>query len=130
MKKLLSTLFNNERYQTIGILLAACFLLWVCSCSPKCNSILDPTRTITKTELQGEVALLQSRINSELENLAQQEAIRTLLLSLAQTYTVTGAFNPMSALTGVIALVGAGGIIDNARKRKEIKKLTALTSTS
>ncbi len=124
MKKLLSTLFNHERYQTISILLAAGLLLWMTSCTPKLKSILEPGRVITQTELQGEVALIQSRIDSGLENIAQQEAVRTLLLSLAQAYTVAGTFNPMSALTGVLALVSAGGIIDNTRKRRIIKRLT------
>lgn len=124
MKKLLSTLFNHERYQSISIILCAIMLCFMASCTPKCHSILDPSKQITQTELEGEIALLQSRIDVEIETLEQQEAVRTLLLSLAQTYVVGGGFNPMSALTGVIALLGTGAVIDNTRKRKEIKKLS------
>ena len=130
MKKLLSALFNHERYQSIAVVCVAVFLVFMYSCRPKCRSIFDPARQITREELNGEVALLQSRINNELDNLEQQEAIRTLLLSLAQNYAATGVFNPLSALTGAIALLGTGAVIDNARKRKEIKKLLTYTTES
>lgn len=122
MKKLLNELFNHERYQTISIILTVIFLLLMYSCRPQCNSILDPSKKITREELNGEIALLQSRIDSELKNIEQQEAIRTLLLSLAQNYAATGVFNPLSALTGAIALLGTGAVIDNARKRRDLKK--------
>lgn len=129
MKKSLSELFNHERYQTIAVILTITMLIWMMSCSPKCHSILEPGKQITRIELDGEVALLQSRIDNELQNLEQQKAIRTLLLSLAQGYATTGGFNPVSALTGVLALLGTGAVIDNTRKRKEIKKLTTTPPT-
>lgn len=125
MKKLLTTLFNHERYQSVAVILTACLLIWMSACQPKCHSLIDPTKQITRTELDAEITLLQSRIDSEFENLEQQEAIRTLLLNLAQTYAVGGGFSPLSALTGAIALLGTGAVIDNTRKRKEIKKLSS-----
>lgn len=128
MKKLLSILFNHERYQSISVILVAIMLIFMSSCSPKCRSILNPEIQITRIELDGEIALLQSRINSELDNLEQQEAVRSLLINLAQSYAVTGGFNPLSALTGAIALLGTGAVIDNTRKRKEIKKLCDCTN--
>ena len=124
VKNLLLTLFNHERYQTISVLLCTVMLVWMSSCSPKCHSLLDPTKEITKTELDGEVSYLQSRIDAEIESLEQQEAIRTLLLSLAQSYVTTGTFSPLSALTGAIALLGTGAVVDNVRKRRDIKKLS------
>lgn len=123
MKKLLLTLFNHERYQSLSIIAACCVLVWMSSCSPKCGSILEPGKQITRTELDGEIALLQSRIDTELKNLEQQEAIRTLLLNLAKTYTTTGTFDVMSALTACLGLVGTGAVIDNVRKRRDVSRL-------
>lgn len=124
MKNLLNALFNHERYQTIAVMLCAAMLIWMFSCQPKAHSILDPTKRITRTELNGEVELLTARIDNEMLSLERQEAIRMLLLNLASTYATTGAFNPMSALTGALALFSTGVFIDNSRKRKDIKKLS------
>jgi len=124
MKNLLLIFFNHERYQTISVICVIVFLIFMMSCSPKCHSILDPSKRITKIQLDGEIALLQSRIDNELRSLEQQEALQTLFLSLAQSYAATGVINPMSALTGALALLSTGAVIDNARKRKEIKTFT------
>lgn len=125
LKKTLKNLFNHERYQTLSVIAAGGMLLWMLSCQPMANSLLDPTKKVTQVELEGEIALLQSRIDKELQSLEQQAAIRNLLLNLAQTYATTGTFNPLSALTGAIALLATGAVIDNGRKRREIKKLEA-----
>lgn len=123
MNEFLKTLFNHERYQTISIILTAIFLIFLSACEPRCHSLIDPQKKITRTELNGEIELLQSRIDSELQDLEQQEAIRTLLLSLANQYVATGAFPVIPAITGAITLLGAGAVVDNVRKRKDVAKL-------
>lgn len=128
LKNLLRFLFNHERYQTVSVILCVIMLSFMLSCQPKCNSLITPGKKITSEELQGEVDLLNSRIQSEIKSLEQQEAIRTLLLSLAQTSISAGSFNITSALTGAIALLGAGAFIDNTRKRKTIKTLCVKTT--
>jgi len=130
VKKLLSILFNHERYQTISVICVLVFLIFMFSCSPKCHSILEPSKRITKIELDGEITLLQARIDNELRSLEQQEAIQTLFLSLAQSYVATGVINPASAVTGALALLSTGAVIDNARKRREIKKLCSCADKS
>jgi len=122
-KKLLSELFNHERYQSISVILAACLLLFMYSCNPKCSSILFPDKKITQAELQGEIGLLQSRIDVATADLEQQQAIRILLIGLANSYAQTGVFSPMSALVGVLGLLGTGAAVDNVRKRKAVKQL-------
>ena len=124
MKKFLKTILNHERYQSIAVVACVVMIIFMSSCRPKCNSLLTPNQKITAEELQGEIELLNGKIQSEVKSLEQQEAIRTLLLSLAQTSIAAGSFNITSALTGAIALLGTGAFIDNTRKRKTIKTLS------
>jgi hypothetical protein len=128
MKNLLKILFNHERYQSISVILCIIMLTFMASCRPRCHSLIEPGKKITAEELQGEVELLNGRIQSEVKSLEQQEAIRTLLLSLAQTSLAAGSFNITSALTGAIALLGTGAFIDNTRKRKAIRTLEAVSN--
>ena len=130
MVKLFKTLLNHERYQSCSIILCVVMIIFMASCRPRCNSLINPGTKITAEELQGEVELLNGRIQSEIKSLEQQEAIRTLLLSLAQTSIAAGSFNITSAATGAIALLGTGAFIDNTRKRKTIKTLSVNSKTA
>jgi len=123
MKKLLKQLFNHERYQSISIILTIIFMIFLSACEPTCHSLIDPTKKITRIELDGEVPLIQARIDTELKDLEQQAAIRALLISLATQYASSGTFPIGTALTGAIALLGTGAVIDNFRKRADVSKL-------
>lgn len=123
MKKLLKLLFNHERYQSISIILTVLFLIFLSACEPTCHSLLDPAKKITRTELNGEIDLIQARIDTELKDLEQQAAIRQLLISLASQYATSGTFPIGTAITGAIAMLGTGAVIDNFRKRKDVSVL-------
>ena len=123
MKKLLKQLFNHERYQSISIILTITFMIFLSACEPTCHSLIDPAKKITRIELDGEVALIQARVDTELKDLEQQAAIRALLISLATQYASSGTFPIGTALTGAIALLGTGAVIDNFRKRADVSKL-------
>lgn len=124
MKKLLDTLFNHERYQTISLLIATGLLLWFLGCEPKCKSLIDPTQRITRGELDIEIEILISKANLEYASLEQQEKLRDFLLQQALTSASTGTVNPIALMTSVAALLGLGATADNVRKRKVIKRLT------
>lgn len=123
MKKLLKMLFNHERYQSISVILTLIFVIFLASCDPQAKSLIDPGKKISRLELDGEIALLQARIDTELKSLEQQEAIRTLLLNLAATAARTGTFPFTEAILGAVGMLGTGAVIDNVRKRRDVTKL-------
>ena len=129
MRKLLLALFNHERYQTLSVIAVAILVITLSSCTPKCHSILTPTKQINQLELEAEVEILNAKIQTEFESLEQQAKLKQLLFDTAKVSIATGSFDPMSAATAVIGLLGGGAMIDNARKRKIIKQLEKPATT-
>lgn len=124
MKKLLDTLFNHERYQTISFLVVLVLLFWFLGCEPKCKSIIDPTLQVTRSELDMEIDWIIKKANIEYTSLEKQEELREFLLQQAITAASTGTVNPIALMTSAAAILGLGATVDNVRKRKEIKRLT------
>lgn len=123
MKKFLDLLFNHERYQSISVILICIALIFFFSCEPECNSILEPEKKITQTELEAEIAIVKTRTEKAHLSLEQQQELLNFLFENAILVSQTGTFTPMPFLTGIAAIFGIGATVDNVRKRKEIKTL-------
>lgn len=128
MQKLLSTLFNHERYQTISIIIAALLLVYFYGCDPKCKSIYNPAETVTRTELDIEIDTLIAKANAGYASLESQEQLRQVLFNQALIAASTGTINPIALFTSIGTILGLGATVDNVRKRKEIKKLANYVS--
>jgi len=124
MKNLLSTLFNHERYQTISVIACALLLIWFYGCEPMCESTLFPGTKISRAELDSEIDIFITKVNTGYATLEQKEQLRQLLFEQALQSAATGAFNPIALMTSVGAILGLGATADNIRKRKEIKRLS------
>lgn len=124
MKKLLETLFNHERYQTISLLIAAVLLIWFLGCEPKCKSIISLDRTVTRAELELEIESVITKANMGFASLEKQEQLRDLLFQQVLLGASTGQVNVLALMTSIGATLGLGAAADNIRKRKEIKRLT------
>jgi len=129
MKKILSTLFNHERYQTILIIVCSLLLLYFYGCEPKCKSIITPNLSVTRPELEIEIETIIAKANIGYASLEQQEALRKLLFEQALAAAQTESVNPLSLFSSIGLLLGLGATVDNVRKRKEIKRLTTTTPT-
>ncbi|MGE0021990.1 MAG: hypothetical protein AB7S72_20150 [Draconibacterium sp.] len=123
MNKLLITLFNHERYQSISVIVAIAILIALFGCQPKCSSLLDPEKKITETELQGEIALLQSRADSAYLSIDQQKNLQAFLLNQAEVFAGGNVVNPLSVVMGIAGILGIGAATDNVRKRLEVRNL-------
>jgi len=124
MKKLLETLFNHERYQSISIIVCSLLLLYFYGCEPKCKSIITPDENVTRSELDLEIEQVIAKANIGYASLEQQEELRDLLFEQALTAASSGTINPIAILTSAAAILGVGATADNIRKRKEIKRLS------
>lgn len=124
MKKLLTTLFNHERYQTISIIVCSALLLYFYGCEPKCKSLIEPNTKINRAELDIEVESIIAKANAGYMSLEKQEQLQNLLFQQAMISASTGSFNPIALIASVAGLLGVGATVDNVRKRKEIKRLS------
>lgn len=123
MKKLLDILFNHERYQTLSIALASILLLIWWGCQGRAPSLIDPTKNVTRAELENELDLMLLRAEQGFARIEQREEIMNLIFQQALIAGQTGTINPFALLTSVGTILGVGATVDNVRKRKEIKTL-------
>lgn len=123
MKKLLNTLFNHERYQSVSVIVVGSLLIWFYGCESSVESIVTPEKKVTRAELRIEIESLIAMTDLRRIDLDKQDEIKSLLLKNALLIASGGAVNPVGVVTALAAVLGIGAAADNVRKRKEIKKL-------
>jgi hypothetical protein len=125
MKTLFATLSNHERYQSISVLIAVAVIVWFVGCEPKTQSILEPGKTITRANLQLELDTITRKAEIGFANIEQQERLRELIFKQGLIAAQTGTIDPIALMTSVFGIVGVGAVVDNVRKRRTIKDLSA-----
>lgn len=124
MQKLLDTLFNHERWQTISIIIAMVLLGWFYGCESTCTSLLDPKLKVNRTGLQMELDIIVARAEAGIADIEKQDRLKDMILQQAIAAGQAGTINPLALVTSIAAILGVGAGADNVRKRIEIKKLT------
>lgn len=127
MKSFFATIFNHERYQTITGIIAVAMLIWFVGCPARTKSIIDPTKQISRQELQLELEQFTQKAEFGFADIERQEKLRELLFQQSIIAVGTGTINPLALMTSIGATLGLGATIDNVRKRKEIKRLSTAT---
>lgn len=121
--------WTKETGLAIAILITISVLVFVWGCESTTKSLLDPNIRITREQLAGEIALLQSRIQQATKDIDSQDLIKEELFNQALIYGTTGAVNPIGVITALGTILGIGTTADNIRKRKQIARLkTAATA--
>lgn len=123
MKKILETLFNHERYQTISFIVACLFLFWVYGCPSQVKSIRVPNRKVTRAELGIEIESFAATAEARFADLDRQDEFKKFVFDNLLLLVSGGQINPAGALVGIATILGIGAGVDNVRKRKELKTL-------
>lgn len=123
MKKLLDTLLNHERYQTIAIFLIVALLIWTYGCPSKVDSLRSPGKRVTRAEFEIETKGLLSTAEVRLIDLDRQDNIKRLIFENLLLTAQSGQFNLVGLVAGVATILGIGATVDNVRKRKELKDI-------
>jgi len=121
MKKLLSTLFNHERYQSISVIIASLLLVVWWGCEPKAQSIRNPALKLNRLQLQSELDSIIVQVQNSVADMDKQEKVVNFLFEQALIIAESGTVNPVGILTSIAAILGIGAGVDNVRKRKELK---------
>lgn len=122
MKKILN-FCNHERTQVIAVFLCVVFSLWGLSCESKTQSLRDPTKLVTRDELNAEVDYVLANIEVKYKNLDREDEFKDLVINRVLLWSETGKFSPIGLIPTLIGLFGLGAVTDNVRKRIEIKRL-------
>jgi len=114
---------NGEKYQLAAAIIICCFLLWVYGCESTVKSISDPSKKITRAELQIEIEHILSQAEIRFLDLDKQDEIRKAISEQALIVGRGGVINPAGIFITALSILGVGASVDNLRKRKKIKEV-------
>lgn len=114
----------RKHWQTTCTIIICVFLcIWAYGCQPTVPSMTDPSRRVTRAELQLELEQLQSLFEIRNKSLEDQEQLRQLVMQNVLLIAQTGTINPLGLITAVLGFYGA---VSATRDTKNLvkKKLT------
>jgi len=123
MKAFLQSIWSAIRhnpYMIIAMIFLLLFLLWLFGCEPTVISPFDPTKNVTRAELQIDFDAYFQRVQLANEQLTKKEQLRDLLINQAFVIAENGMVNPVALLTSAFSILGIGSVLDNRRKDKVI----------
>lgn len=129
MTKKILVFCNHERYQVIAGFLCIVLTVWGLSCESKVRSISDPTKKITRDQLNAEVDYYLANAEIRFKLLDRQDEFRDLVFNQVLLWSQTGQFSPIGLIPTLIGLFGIGAVTDNIRKRVEIKRLNNVSKS-
>ena len=122
MRKILTELFNHERYESIAVLICSVLLFWFYGCASKIPSIINPTENVTRAQFELEIDAFYAKAEQRLTALDKQDELKALLFEKSLLIVQGGTVNPIGIVTSLAAILGIGATVDNVRTRKKLKK--------
>lgn len=115
--------FNENHMAAIAAVILIVGAIYFYGCESKVTSIENPTKKVTRSELQVESDHLIAQVKVKLQDLDKQDAIRQLISDQAALFATTGTFNPMGLANLAVSIFAVGSALDSRRK------LNAVTAT-
>lgn len=97
-------------------------LLFAFGCEPQTVSLLDPSRTVSRQQLEAEFDYLLQVHQERSLDLDKQEQIRQIIFQQGLIIAQGGAYNPIGIATTLLAIFGIGATVDDVKLRRKIKK--------
>lgn len=101
--------------KTIALFVLTALLFWGYGCPSKVTSLIEPTKKVTRPELQIELDTIIATAEFRLASLDHQDQFRDIIFKNAMLMVEGGGLNP----TGIITLLA--GLYGLARGGKDIK---------
>ena len=117
MKKFL-TYLNDQHWYLIAIVVACVFLLWIYGCQSQVRSMIDPTKMVSREELQVEADYLIGQIKNKMSDLDRQDELKMLMLEQATIFGQSGTFNPTGLMNTIVTIGAIAFGLDRNRKYK------------
>jgi len=131
MQKLWTKIRHNQGL-TIALILVTGLLVWTIGCESKVESLVTPTKQVSRAELLIEIESETSRLLGELDQLARlgqlrqdeldkKDALRKELMEFVAISAASGGVNPAGVAAMAFSIMGIGAFADNRIKDKVIK---------
>lgn len=112
--------FNENHMSVIAVVVLAAIGFWFYGCESHVQSIVTPTKQVTRTELLGEVDAFLATAKARELSLDEQDALRKKILDNAALFAQGGQMNPMGAINTVVSIFAIGSALDSKRKLKNV----------
>jgi hypothetical protein len=120
---------NENHWYIIATIIICAFILWLFGCQSQVKSMVYPERMVNRSELKAESDYLIATIQSRVENLDDQDAIKRLILEQATIFGTTGTFNPLGLLNTIVSIGAISFGLNRNQKVNALKtQLNAGTS--
>lgn len=106
--------------KAVALIILTAILFWGYGCPPQTTSLLDPTKKITRPELQIELDTIIATAEYRLADLDRQNQFRDIVFKNAMLMVEGGTLNPVGILTMLAGLYGVTrGVKDVKDKIKQ-----------
>lgn len=122
LKKILEFL-NHERMQVVSAAICLLVIVTGVCCESQTQSLLDPNKKVTRSELVLEVNHFLDRADLRFKDLDRTDKWKAFIFDQVMLWSTTGVFNPIALIPLLTGILGVGAIADNVRKRRDIKNL-------
>lgn len=112
----MAKVIKNNWLRIASLIAAGGVLLYVFGCQPTTKSMLDSTQQINRTELQLELEIIQRTFEQRSQDLADKQQLRNLIAQNALLLAEPGGINPLSIITGLLAVYGGGTAVRDTKK--------------
>lgn len=124
MLQKIMTFLNHERYQVVCLVICLAIVVTGVCCESQTTSIMEPGRKVTRSELKAELDKLIIDVDLRYADLNRQDELKALIYDHVMLWSTTGAFNPSALVPLLASVLGVGAVVDNVRKRKDLKALS------
>lgn len=114
--------FNDNHWQVIAVIILLSAGFWFYGCQSQVQSLVDPAKKVTRTELIGEVDAFLATAKAREMSLDEQDELRKKILDNAALFAQGGQMNPMGALSTVVSIFAIGSAVDSKRKINTLTK--------
>lgn len=107
LEKIKKFIAHND-YVLVSIVFATIMLFWVYGCQSKTASPFDPTKKITRAELNADIKYYVDKAAIAYNDLDQRDAFKNEIFNALVAYSSGQGVNPIGVLTTLGGIVGLG----------------------
>lgn len=113
-------LINEQHWYIVAGIIVGGLVFWLYGCQSEVTSMIDPTKMVTRDELQLEADYLLGQVKVKMQDLDRQDELKLLLLEQAKIFGESGQFNPAGLLNTCISIGAIAFGLDRNRKYKKV----------
>lgn len=110
------TTIKHNHCLIVAVVICIVMVMWGIGCEPSVKSPFDPTKRVTRTQLDIEVQNIANLVAGAYAEIKRQEQVRDVILNAGLAYAQGTGINPVGLALTLAGILGVGAVVDNRRK--------------